>query len=55
MSDIDEALRYAEQTGVTLSDPYDLDGNEYDADSIRSDFYDGHGQRLTGSPLTAGD
>lgn len=55
LTDIDEALRYAEQTGQTLFDPYDLDGTEYDADSIRSDFYDGHGQRLTGSPLTAGD
>lgn len=55
MTDIDEALRYAEATGLPLTDPYDLDGTEYDADSIRADFFDGNGQRLTGSPLTSGD
>ena len=56
LTDIDEALAYAERTGMGIIDPSDLDGYEYDAAAIRSDFYDGNGeQRLPSSPISTGD
>lgn len=40
MTDLDEALRYAEQTGNSL---FTDDGEEYDASAIRSAFFDADG------------